>query len=415
MQRDDDDEAERGALTRRELIRRGGAAGAALVLGGASLALGADAAEAARRAASSARRAVERVPRRALGRTGEQVPILLMGGAMMFDPHFDPKLAEALRWGVDYFDTADCYAGGSSETAIGAFHARAKVRDKLWITSKSDEHEPEGFTRTLERSLRRLRTDHVEMYFLHMLQRPELLSRELKATVERLRKAGKLKHFGFSCHHGNVAELLQHAAKLGWVEAVMFRYNFRNYGDAALNRAIDACVKAGVGLIAMKTQGSSLSFEARWQRFEQRGKWTRQQAVLKAVWADERISAAVSHMDSFEKLRANIAAALDRSKLGAAEHEALERYASATRALACDGCDHHCGAALAAPQAIGDTLRALMYHDVYGEPARARATVARLAATGRPFAGLDLQAATAACPHGLDLQALLGRAAQVLG
>ncbi|MBK6846382.1 MAG: aldo/keto reductase [Proteobacteria bacterium] len=288
------------------------------------------------------------------------------------------------------------------------------MRAQLWITSKSDEHEPEGFTRTLERSLRRLQTDHVEMYFLHMLQRPELLSSALKATVERLRKAGKLKHFGFSCHHGNVAELLQHAAKLGWVEAVMFRYNFRNYGDAALNRAIDACVKAGVGLIAMKTQGSAVSFAPRVERFARIGRWTRAQAVLKAVWADERISAAVSHMDTFEKLRENVAAALDRSKLGAAEQAELERYATATRGLACDGCDQHCGAALAAPQAISDTLRALMYHDVYGEPARARALFARSPPLAPQLSGPELAAAAAHCPHGLDLPALLTRAARVL-
>jgi len=56
------------------------------------------------------------VPRRMLGKTKETVPILLMGGSMRFDPRFDPKLAECLRFGVNYFDVADCYAGGTSKT-----------------------------------------------------------------------------------------------------------------------------------------------------------------------------------------------------------------------------------------------------------------------------------------------------------
>lgn len=67
--------------------------------------------------------------------------------------------------------------------------------------------------------------------------------------------ARKLRHFGFSGHAGNVAELLHKAAKAPWLESVLFRYSFRSYGDKELNAAIDAAHKAGVGLIAMKTQG----------------------------------------------------------------------------------------------------------------------------------------------------------------
>ena len=73
----------------------------------------------------------------------------------------------------------------------------------------------------------------------------------------------------------------------------MFRYNFREYGNLELNRAMDACHQANVGLIAMKTQGSAVSFEDRVKMFEG-GKFNRHQAVLRAVWADERITAAVS-------------------------------------------------------------------------------------------------------------------------
>ena len=62
----------------------------------------------------------------------------------------------------------------------------------------------------------------------------------------------------------------------------MFRYNFRQYGNDKLNRGIDACVKAKVGLIAMKTQGSEASFRDAWKKFEKSGKWNKYQAVLGA-------------------------------------------------------------------------------------------------------------------------------------
>lgn len=393
---------ERREFTRRKLLGIGGAAAGAALLGGLPV------------PTSAAIQATPQVPRRILGKTGKSVPILLLGGAAGFDPRFDPKIAEALLHGVDYIDAADCYAGGRCEPAVGAFHLRAKARAKLWITSKSDRHDPAGFAQRLDQSLRALQTDYVDMYFLHGLDNGSYLSAELAATVERLKKAGKLRHFGFSCHGSNVVELLRKAATLPWVEAVMFRYNFRQYGDRDLNAAIDAAHKSNVGLIAMKTQGSEAGFRDAWRKFEQTGKWTKHQAVLKAVWADERIAAAVSHMDTFEKLRENIAAALDQRALSDAEQQALRRYAAATRALACDGCDHICGAALSAPVRIADTLRFVMYHDVYGEPDKARRLFQALPAAARRLDAIDFSAANRACPHGVDVAAHMRRAAQVL-
>jgi predicted aldo/keto reductase-like oxidoreductase len=164
----------------------------------------------------------------------------------------------------------------------------------------------------------------------------------------------------------------------------------------------------------MKTQGSEAGIRDAWQKFEKTGKWNKHQAVLKAVWEDQRISAAVSHMDTFEKLRENIAAALDRSPLTAAEKGALDRYAQATRPYACDGCDQFCNAAVAAKVRIGDTMRYLMYHDAYGEPGKARELFAKLPAEARGLSAVDFTPANRACPHGVDVAGLMRRAETVL-
>jgi predicted aldo/keto reductase-like oxidoreductase len=354
------------------------------------------------------------VPRRVLGKTGEKIPILLMGGSLPLDPRFDPKLAEGFRYGANYIDAADCYSGGACEPAVAAFHQRANVRNKIWITSKSDKHDVKGFEETFARSLERLQTDYIDMYFLHMLRDPKYLNDDLKAVLDRLKKEKKVKHFGFSCHHENVAELLNVAAKTPWVDAVMFRYNFRQYGNDELNRAMDAAHAAKVGLIAMKTQGSAVSFEDKWQKFQQTGKWNKFQAVLKAVWADERLSAAVSAMDNLDKVRENIAAATDKAKLTLGEVQELRRYAEATRSIACDGCDHLCGPAVNAPVQIGPTLRYLMYHEVYGHRENARALYQALPPEARAIAGVDFSGANAACPHGVDVARHMKRAAEIL-
>jgi predicted aldo/keto reductase-like oxidoreductase len=393
-------------LNRRDLLKLG----ALGTLGLGAAASGVRAEDAKKEGAEDS---LPQVPRRTLGKTGETVPILLMGGGMQLDTRFDPKLAEAFRFGVNYIDAADCYSGGTCETAVGSFHTRAENRDELWITSKSDAHDPEGFEKTLNTGLEKMQTDYVNLYFLHALKDGDYLSEDLKKTVERLKSEGKIRHFGFSCHDGNVAELLHQAAATPWVDAVMFRYNFRQYGNDELNRAMDACVKANVGLIAMKTQGSEAGFRDAWKKFEQTGKWNKHQAVLKAVWADDRISAAVSHMDTFDKLKQNIAAAVDKTELGLADWEALEKYAAATRKHACDGCDHLCGAAVDAPVAIGATMRCLMYHDSYGEEAKARELFAQLPAGARKLSGVDFSGANRACPHGVDVAAQMDRAARI--
>jgi predicted aldo/keto reductase-like oxidoreductase len=390
-------------MNRRQMLSRVGASSGGLVLA-STLGVGPRTVQAA----------PVQVPRRVLGKTGEKIPILVMGGSMPLDLRFDPKLAEGLKYGVDYFDTAAGYTGGNSERAIGAFHTRANARKKVWITTKSGNHTPAGAEETLQKSFERLQTDYVDMFFLHGIKDPGVINDEMKATVEKLKKAKKIRFFGFSCHSGTVVELLELAAKTPWIDTVMFRYNFQQYGNTELNRAIDAAAKAKVGLIAMKTQSSAVSFEDRTKKFEQAGKWNKFQAVMKAVWADDRLTAAVSEMDNLDKIRENVAAAVDKTKLTAAEWEALWKYAANTRSITCDGCDHICGAAVDAPVDIGATLRYLMYHDTYGKRDRARELFRELPAEARSFSHVDFSAARAACPHGLDLERLMKRAAAVL-
>ena len=401
--RNDDDDALTPYYSRRDALKLGAATAASSII----LPTLSDVANAAGKRSPQ-------VPRRVLGKTKRKIPILLVGTAFRLDKVFDPKLAEAYRYGVNYLDTADCYAGGTSEGAVAAFHTRAKLRSRLFITSKSDEHTPEAFAKRLGESLKKLKTSYVDLYYLHALKDISVLNDDLRKVVAKLKKQGKMKAFGFSCHDGNVVALMRKAATLPWIDSIMFRYNFRQYGKKDLDRAIDACHKAGIGLIAMKTQASAVSFESKWARFRKKGKWTQHQAVLKAVWEDKRITAAVSHMDTFQKLRQNIAAALDKTKLTMLEHEELQRYAEATRHLACDGCGHFCEPHVDPEIQIADTLRYLMYHDSYRDAGEARRRFAALHEKARQISGIDFEKATAACPNGLDIASLMHRASKVL-
>ena len=392
---------EESNFDRRQLLTIGGAAVAATSIPGTTF----------------AQKRPPQVPRKVLGKTGQKIPILLFGAAVKLDRRFDPKLAEAFRFGVNYIDAAHSYNGGACEERVGNFWTRARVpRKDFWLTSKSGHHDPERFEATLLDGLQHMRTDYVDLYYLHALKDPKYLTPQLEKKVAQLKKSGKLRYFGFSCHDGNVAELLQLAARLPWIDSVMFRYNFRKYGDKELNKAIDAAHKANIGLIAMKTQGSEASFRDAWKKFEKTGRWNKHQSVLKAVWADERITATVSHMQNLQQLRENVEAALDGQKLSALEKEALDQYAETTRGLACDGCDHICNPLVAEPVQIGATLRYLMYHDVYDEPAKAQELFsAAVPPSARQLCATDFREAEAACPHGVAIGELMERAFRVLG
>lgn len=394
------------SLSRRRLLSLGGAASTAAVVAPLLHSSQADAAS----------ESVPQVPRRTLGKTGQKVPILLLGGGAGFDAKFDPKIAQALRHGLDYVDAARVYAGGTCETNAANTLKRLKALDKVWITSKSPLHDAKGFEQNVNKSLKELGRKSIDLYYLHgiedlwLLEDPDLLK-----TVERLKKEGKIKYFGFSCHDGTVAELLTKAASVDLIDSIMFRYNFRQYGDKKLNLAIDAAAKANIGLIAMKTQGAEASFEGAWKKFQKTGKWTKHQAVLKAVWADKRITAAVSHMDNLEKLQQNIAAAVDKQSLSVLDRASLYQYALATRKDACDGCGQICGAAISAPINIATTMRCVMYHDVYRDEGKAKRVFSGLPQQAQALAKVDFRPASRACPHGVDIVSHMQRAQKLFG
>lgn len=116
-------------------------------------------------AASPAQAAdVASVPTRTFGRSGINVPILSLGG--MFDiPSNQTLLKQAIRWGVTYWDTAHTYTGGRSEEGIGQYFSRyPEHRQKIFLVTKSTQREPKGLSRELETSLKRMQTDHVDLF-----------------------------------------------------------------------------------------------------------------------------------------------------------------------------------------------------------------------------------------------------------
>jgi hypothetical protein len=358
---------------------------------------------------------MEEVPVRSFGKTGIKVSSLGLGG--MFDiPSNQLLLKQALRLGVTYWDTADCYEGGKSEAGIGQFFEKyPDTRRRVFLVTKSDERDPAGMTKLLERSLDRMKIDFVDLYLIHGMKKISEVNNETRAWVEKHKSSGRIKFFGFSTH-SNMEDCMLEAAKLGWIDGIMMTYNYRVMHSDKMKKAMEACTKAGIGLTAMKTQAGgpfSMGSETESElvdKFIKLG-FTDKQAKLKAVWENPDIASICSQMPNMTILMANAGAAMNKTKLTTESSELLLRYAEETACSYCAGCTEICESALGGTVPIGDVMRFLMYSRSYGEPEPARALSVKLPSEVRGrLASLDFTLAEKRCPRKLPIARLMKEA-----
>lgn len=402
-----------GGGNRRRFLQATAAAGAALASSDRLLAAQAPAASP--------------VPTVTLGKTGQKVTKLGMGTSWALSPGF---VQRAFFAGVRYIDTSETYENSVSEKVLGEVIERTGMRKDLYLVTKCSGYNPgtrgekalptlEGH---LEASLGRLKTDYVDAYYLHGIdaRRKDLLRDPgVKAAFEALKKSKKIRFAGLSCHDGELPEILEVAAEVGWVDQIMLKYNFRQVGDGRrgggdrhddLQRAIDAASKANIGLVAMKTQGGAVNFPDKMAKLQAKG-FKKEVAAIKTVWQDERMQVVVSEMTTVSDLRENIAAS--RDELTPKEARLLEEHRQATAHLYCHGCGHLCETA-ARGVPVSTVLRYLRYYEVYGKRQQARELYKALPNVSRQLVDADLHAAEAACPHGLPVVDLMNRAGRWL-
>jgi uncharacterized protein len=357
------------------------------------------------------------VPTRKFGKSGPDVSALSLGAIQLIDNQV--ILTSSLKWGVTYWDTAYGYTNGNSEICIGKFlAARPEMRKKLFIASKASHAKgAEQVEGRLQESLKRMNTDYVDVYYgVHVLNDISQLTEDLKPWAENAKKKGLIKYFGFSTH-SNMAKNLVEASKLGWVDAILTTYNYRLTKDPQMQKAIDACQKAGIALTAMKTQGLKVESEEDKkliEHFSAKG-FTEGQAKIKAVMEDERIAAVTVGMNSVSLINQNVAAALDRTTLAQDDKDVLAEYANATCSGYCAGCAHICGTAVSGVSNINDVMRSLMYHNSYGDTQLAKQTFAAIPADTRArLLTADYRLAEQRCPQHMPIARLVREAVEKL-
>jgi predicted aldo/keto reductase-like oxidoreductase len=310
---------------------------------------------------------------RPFGKTGVEVPILAFGGSLHL-PQL--MLRGAIKWGVTYWDTASSYMGGNSEKRIGKYLGKyPEDRKKIFLVTKSHAWTLDGLTRDLNQSLQRMKTDYIDLFFIHSVKHIKELNDNIKGWSEKAKARGKMRFFGFSTH-SNMEQCMLEAAKLGWIDGIMMSYNYRLMHTDLMREAVDACANAGIGLTAMKTQGggsvrTNTETELKLAgRFLKKG-FTDAQAKLKAVWENPNIATICSEMPNMTILLSNVAAAMNRTELSSQDMKLLQIYSQETRSGYCAGCTDHCESAMEGTVPIGDVMRYLMYSRSYGDRDRA--------------------------------------------
>src|SRR5229473_4342023 len=289
---------------RREFIKTGTLAGIGLGLG----ALG---------AASAANVPDKPRVRRysTLGRTGMQISDISFGADRLSDGQED-LVQHACDLGINYFDTAETYRDGDSETALG--RALRGTRNRVLLASKTlawPDTNRRAIMQALEGSLRRLQTDHVDVYFNHAVNDlGRLKNPEWHEFAEAAKKQGKLRFTGMSGHAGHLTECLDYAIDSGSFDVILCAYNFgqdprfyqRFLGgfdmiarQPDLPRVIRKASQRGVGVVVMKTlMGARLND----MRLYERDGATFAQAAFRWVLSNRDVGGLIVSMTSSEAI-----------------------------------------------------------------------------------------------------------------
>lgn len=204
---------------------------------------------------------------RVLGRTGLDVGVLGFGGAEIGFRHVDPSvverlLSQALDDGLNLIDTAPCY--GNSEELIGG--AVASRRSEFVLMTKcghaagldTPDWDPRTLRSTIDRSLKLLRTDHVDVLHLHSCSHEILEQGDLIAVMQEARDAGKTRFIGYS----GDADAAECAVRLGVFDTLMTSLSVVD--QEAIERTLPLARERGMGVIVKRPIGNAVwRFDAR--------------------------------------------------------------------------------------------------------------------------------------------------------
>ncbi len=259
----------------------------------------------------------------------------------------------AIENGVNYFDTAYIYPG--SEALIGEIFEKNNVRDKVKIATKLPHYlvkKSDGLDKIFDEELKRLRTDYIDYYFMHMLTDIDAWNRMIDLGIlewlSEKKKKGTIRQVGFS-YHGNTDMFIKLVDAYDW-DFCMIQYNYMDEHSQAGRRGLEYAHSKGLPVMIMEPlRGGRLvnrlpdDAKSIFENYEKQ--FTPPQWAFKWLWSQKEVTVVLSGMNSMEMVKDNIhtASTTDIGDLTPKDNEMLQGVVKAINAkmkVGCTGCGY---------------------------------------------------------------------------
>jgi predicted aldo/keto reductase-like oxidoreductase len=203
------------------------------------------------------------IPKRTLGKTGEQLTIVGQAGGRFPLCTFEEAKAVTLRayeLGINYFDTARIYWDGKSEEVYGA--VLPPFRKNIFLTTKSPQRSRQGAEADLAASLRALKTDHVDLWQIHQVSTMDEVEQIFAPggaieAFEAAKKAGKCRFIGFTGHHDPKVHLAM-LKKYDRYDTILMPLHAADPGYESFEKnVLPVAVARGMGIQGMKSTANA--------------------------------------------------------------------------------------------------------------------------------------------------------------
>ena len=263
----------------------------------------------------------------------------------------ESEIMAAFKAGVNYYDTAYIYSG--NEVALGQILEKNGIREQVHIATKLPHYliqKSSGLDRIFDEQLRRLRTDYVDYYLMHMLtdlsEWERLKSLGILEWIEEKKRKGVIRNIGFS-FHGNTDNFLKILVNYDW-DFCQIQYNYLDEHTQAGVKGLEAAAAKGIPVIIMEPlRGGKLvnllPEDAKKAMARSGRGWTPAEWAFRWLYNQPAVTVVLSGMNSLEMIAENVATASDAragtfTKADYAVIEQVRQQIRKTEKVGCTGC-----------------------------------------------------------------------------
>jgi predicted aldo/keto reductase-like oxidoreductase len=277
------------------------------------------------------------IPTRVLGKTGQKVSIICLGGWHIGDVKPDAEAIKimhaAIDEGINFFDNAWDYHDGHAEEVMGKALAEGGKREKVFLMTKNCARDAKGTRQHLEDSLRRLKTDHLDLWQFHEINYDNdpdwIVSEGALEEALKAQKEGKVRYIGFTGHKSPLIHLKM-LPKHNWDTVQMpinaCDFHYRSF----VHDVVPEAIKHNIGVIGMKSLGGGS--KATGGRLVAKKVCTVEEALRYSL--SQPIASLVVGIDSMEVLKQDVGIARNYKPM---EKEELEKFLTRIKQEAGDG------------------------------------------------------------------------------